>query len=150
VGAPPDLHGPDAPADSYAATKKAHGTVKKTIPLYIGLATGFCGSFTSFSGFMRDSFLAMSNDLDAPLYHPASIPYPPNASPVSRNGGYSFLVLLAVLLATTCLSFSALSLGAHLALLLSPITPTLPFRLTCRILDPLMAVIGLAAGSAPS
>ena len=41
----------------------AHGKVKKTIPLYVGLATGFCGSFTSFSSFIRDVFLALTNDL---------------------------------------------------------------------------------------
>src|SRR5690242_4234516 len=54
--------------------KKSHGKVKKTIPLYIGLTTGFCGSFTSFSSFMRDAFLGMSNDLPAPAYHPTSSP----------------------------------------------------------------------------
>src|SRR6266536_1512290 len=42
---PPTLHS-DSSAESLAAAKKAHGTVKKTIPLYVGLATGFCGSFT--------------------------------------------------------------------------------------------------------
>ncbi|KAI4796373.1 hypothetical protein E4T45_11995, partial [Aureobasidium sp. EXF-8846] len=52
------------------AAKKAHGKTKKTIPLYIGLATGFCGSFTSFSSFMRDVFLALSNDLPTPVNHP--------------------------------------------------------------------------------
>ncbi|KAB8360806.1 hypothetical protein FH972_024540 [Carpinus fangiana] len=36
-----------------------HGKVKKTIPLYIGLTTGFCGSFTSFSTFMRDACRAL-------------------------------------------------------------------------------------------
>ncbi|KAK5654193.1 hypothetical protein OQA88_7624 [Cercophora sp. LCS_1] len=39
---------------------------KKTIPLYIGLATGFCGSLTSFSSFLRDAFLSISNDLTRP------------------------------------------------------------------------------------
>lgn len=43
---------------------------KKAIPLYIGLATGFCGSLTSFSSFARDFFLALSNNLPTPLNHP--------------------------------------------------------------------------------
>ena len=46
---------------------------KKTIPLYIGLATGFCGSFTSFSSFARDSFLAISNNLPTPINHPNAL-----------------------------------------------------------------------------
>ena len=68
--------GPDSTENSFHPSKIAkdtdsvcaragtnHGKVKKTIPLYIGLATGFCGSFTSFSSFMRDVFLALTNDL---------------------------------------------------------------------------------------
>ena len=68
--------GPDSTKNSFHPSKIAkdtdsvraragtnHGKVKKTIPLYIGLATGFCGSFTSFSSFMRDVFLALTNDL---------------------------------------------------------------------------------------
>ncbi|KAK4241897.1 CrcB-like protein-domain-containing protein [Achaetomium macrosporum] len=98
-----------------AAAKKAHAALKKTIPLYIGLATGFCGSFTSFSAFMRDMFLALSNDLDRD----------PSSAPRNRNGGYSFLALLAVPLTTISLSLSALFLGAHLAIALTPLTPTL-------------------------
>ncbi|RYO96500.1 hypothetical protein DL765_011589 [Monosporascus sp. GIB2] len=74
------------PARDLPAAKKAHISTKKTIPLYIGLATGFCGSFTSFSSFIRDIFLAMSNDLPSPDM---------SASPTPRNGGYSFMALLA-------------------------------------------------------
>ena len=47
-------------------TSTSHAKVKKTIPLYIGLTTGFCGSFTSFSSFMRDVFLAFLNELHPP------------------------------------------------------------------------------------
>lgn len=50
-------------ASVHANAGANHGKVKKTIPLYIGLATGFCGSFTSFSSFILDAFLALSNDL---------------------------------------------------------------------------------------
>ncbi|CAN9122637.1 unnamed protein product [Alternaria alternata] len=55
----------DYPAD-HTRDKPRHGKVKKTIPMYIGLATGFCGSFTSFSSFIRDIFLSLSNDLKSP------------------------------------------------------------------------------------
>ncbi|KAH8880415.1 hypothetical protein GQ53DRAFT_755086 [Thozetella sp. PMI_491] len=108
-----------------AAAKKAHVATKKTIPLYIGLATGFCGSFTSFSSFIRDAFLAVSNDL----------PPPGTGSTVSRNGGYSFMALLAVLLVTVALSLSGLIIGAHLAIALEPITPSLPYLFTRKFVD---------------
>ncbi|KAI5860615.1 CrcB-like protein-domain-containing protein [Durotheca rogersii] len=116
-----------------AAAKKAHMATKKTIPLYIGLATGFCGSFTSFSSFMRDLFLALSNDLVAPDTGPVTTP---------RNGGYSFMAALAVLITTVSLSLAGLTVGAQLALALEPVTPSLPFALTRRFLDPLAVLLG--------
>lgn len=112
---------------------KTHKSAKKTIPLYIGLTTGFCGCFTSFSTFARDVFLALSNDLSSP---------PPSAPIVSRNGGYSFMALVAVILLTVSLSLSSLIFGAHLALALHPLTPTIPFSLTRRVLDPLFVLLG--------
>ncbi|RYO85599.1 hypothetical protein DL766_004705 [Monosporascus sp. MC13-8B] len=116
------------PAGDLPAAKRAHMATKKTIPLYIGLATGFCGSFTSFSSFIRDIFLAMSNDLPSPDM---------SASPSPRNGGYSFMALLAVVITTVSLSLSGYLLGAHLAVTLEPFTPSFPFRLTRKVLDPL-------------
>ncbi|KAJ4362572.1 hypothetical protein N0V83_010666 [Neocucurbitaria cava] len=124
--------------------KARHGKVKKTIPMYIGLATGFCGSFTSFSSFMRDAFLALSNDLRSPINHPypQNVSIPPVSSTVSRNGGYSFLALCATIIVTLTACYCALKAGAHLALLLDPITPTLPFRFTRRIIDPVFVFFG--------
>ncbi|KAI0502888.1 CrcB-like protein-domain-containing protein [Xylaria bambusicola] len=118
-------------AQDLAAAKKAHLSVKKTIPLYIGLATGFCGSFTSFSSFIRDIFLALSDDL----------PIPDGAS-TPRNGGYSFLALLAVTIGTISLSFSGFYLGAHLAEVLEPVTPSIRYPLSRKFLDPLAVVLG--------
>ncbi|ORY59045.1 CrcB-like protein-domain-containing protein [Pseudomassariella vexata] len=109
-----------------AAAKKAHMVTKKTIPLYIGLATGFCGSFTSFSSFIRDVFLALSNDMPTPKLESTTMP---------RNGGYSFMAVLAVIITTVSLSLSGLFIGAHLAIALEPITPSLPFILTRKIVD---------------
>lgn len=120
--------------------KTSHAKVKKTIPLYVGLTTGFCGSFTSFSSFIRDVFLSMSNDLKAPIYHPT--PDPTTLSP--RNPGYSIMAVLATLLTTVALCYCALKTGAHLANALTPHTPTLPFRLTRRYTDPLFALLGPA------
>jgi fluoride exporter len=117
----------DRNAADMAAAKKAYLATKKTIPLYIGLATGFCGSFTSFSAFARDAFLAMSNDL---------------VPTGSRNDGYSVMALLAVLLTTISLSLAAVMLGAHLAIALEPITPSLPYLFTRKILDRVAVVSG--------
>ncbi|EPE29558.1 hypothetical protein GLAREA_00718 [Glarea lozoyensis ATCC 20868] len=120
-----------------AAAKKDHAKTKKTIPLYIGLTTGFCGCFTSFSSFLRDTFLAMSNELPTPLNHPAD--YGPvtssTTSTVSRNGGYSFMALLAVIIVTVTVCVSGLHFGAHLAILTEPWTPTIPFAVGRKFLD---------------
>ncbi|KAI1114643.1 CrcB-like protein-domain-containing protein [Nemania sp. NC0429] len=118
-------------AKDLAAAKTAHMAVKKTIPLYIGLATGFCGSLTSFSSFIRDIFLALSNDLPMP-----------DGTTTPRNGGYSFLALLAVTIGTVSLSFSGFHLGSHLAEALEPVTPSLRYALSGRVVDPLAAVLG--------
>lgn len=114
-----------AAAANLAAAKKAYTATKKTIPLYIGLATGFCGSFTSFSSFVRDVFLALSNDLASP----------DTKVTAHRNGGYSFMALVAVILLTVSMSLSGLFIGAHLAIATEPIVPALPFRFMRKFLD---------------
>ncbi|KAL9086504.1 MAG: hypothetical protein Q9165_007120 [Trypethelium subeluteriae] len=123
--------------------KKAHTAVKKQLPLYIGLSTGFCGSFTSFSSFMRDAFLALSNNLAAPLYHPtAPGDVPKTSSTIHRNGGFSFEASLAVIIITVALSVGGLKLGAHMAIFVEPYLPTIPFKPTRRILEPIVVVLG--------
>ncbi|KAM3558287.1 hypothetical protein ARSEF4850_004675 [Beauveria asiatica] len=117
-----------------AAAKKAHLATKKTIPLYIGLATGFCGSFTSFSTFIRDVFLALSNDMVSPDLH--------GAAPARRSGGYSFMALLAVIIETVGLSLGAYSAGMHLGAALEPYTPSIPFRFARGVLDKLGVLLG--------
>ncbi|KAJ4290622.1 hypothetical protein N0V90_010840 [Kalmusia sp. IMI 367209] len=133
---PPQTPIPDEEkAMEQAARASSHAKVKKTIPLYIGLATGFCGSFTSFSSFIRDVFLAFVNDLRAPDV----------ATPVRRNDGYSFMAGLAVIVITIAVCFAALKVGAHIAILLDRLTPTLPFRFTRKIIDPAIAFIAWSA-----
>jgi fluoride exporter len=112
------------------AARKAHMAHKKTIPLYIGLATGFCGCLTSFSSFMHDLFLALSNDLT------------PTAA---RNGGYSLASVLAVLLTSISLSLSALFVGAHLAIAAERLTPSLPYGFMRKVLDRVAVPIAFAA-----
>ena len=121
---------------------QAHAAVKKTLPLYIGLATGFCGSFTSFSSFMRDCFFALSNALHVPIPHPSIAPIPQTLN-VHRNPGYSFMALLAIIIVTVGLSLGALQVGAHLAIGLDPYTPSIPFLFSRKIVDRSIVFIAL-------
>ncbi|RCI11013.1 hypothetical protein L249_5252 [Ophiocordyceps polyrhachis-furcata BCC 54312] len=116
---------------------KAHLAAKKTIPLYIGLTTGFCGSFTSFSSFIRDVFLAMTDDLYWPVTAEVRIP-----GEGGRSSGRAFMALMAVVIATVSLSLSGLFMGAHLALATEQILPSLPQPGTRRYVDPIGAVLG--------
>lgn len=116
-----------------ALAKSSHLAVKKTMPLYIGASTGFCGSLTSFSALIRDAFLALSNDMPTP-----GVP----ASPISRSGGRSFMAVLAVIILSTTLSLGALFLGAHIAIGLEPFTPSARYPITKRFVDPLAVVLG--------
>ena len=116
----------------------AHGKVKKTIPLFIGLAVGFCGSFTSFSSFIRDAFLASLNRLPDP---PLGRTFGSNPTPL-RNGGYNFEATIAVLIIHVAVSLGALQVGGTVASSLDRFLPTLPFKFVRRALDPLMAVVG--------
>lgn len=118
--------GSDASHIDLEAAKKAHASTKKTIPLYIGLSTGLCGCFTSFSSFIRDIFLALSNTL----------PVPDHTSTVSRNGGHSFMALLAVIIATVAICMAGLFSGAHLAIATESLTPSIPFRFGRKWMDP--------------
>ncbi|MCJ1411829.1 hypothetical protein MMC19_005921 [Ptychographa xylographoides] len=130
----------------HAAQGAAHGKVKKTIPLYVGLATGFCGSFTSFSSFIRDVFLALSNDLPVPVSRPPSSSTSIAVSSiVPRNGGYDFMALLAIILLTLTLCLGGLQGGAHLAIALEPYTPSIPFYLGRKIIDRAVVVLAFTA-----
>ncbi|OJD12858.1 hypothetical protein AJ78_06608 [Emergomyces pasteurianus Ep9510] len=125
---------PVTPPLEPAQSLQVHKAVKKTIPLYIGLTTGFCGSFTSFSTFILDAFLALSNDLPIPG-HPSS--------PLPRNGGYSFMAVLAIIIYTLSLSLGALILGSHIAIFMDSYTPVIPYIFTRRWLDPFISFLAI-------
>jgi CrcB protein len=124
---------------------KAHVAAhKKTIPLYIGLTTGFCGCLTSFSTFMRDAFLAISNDLPSPLapYSELSLFHSAVATADRiSNGGFSVMAVLAVLITEIGLSVIGLFWGAHLAILTSSWLPTIQPWFLQGLLDPLTVVL---------
>ena len=120
-----------------------HMIFKQGLPLYIGLTTGFCGSFTSFSSFIRDAYFALANALPVPIQHPSSAPISQSIN-VHRNPGYSFLALLAVLIVTVGLSLVALNFGAHVALFLETRSPSIPALFIRRYFD--RCVVFLALG----
>jgi len=124
-----------------AARKTAHGKVKKTIPLYIGLTVGFCGSFTSFSTFMRDAFFALANEVPTPNNHPGDDAA--ESATLPRNRAYSFTALLAIVFLTLGMSFSAFYLGAHVALAMQEPPLSLPFHFLRKVLDRLMVIMAL-------
>lgn len=114
---------------------------KKILPLYIGLATGFCGSFTSFSTFITDSFLALANALASPS--PTS-PYHTIAPQAihSRNGGYSFMATVGIIIVQTAVSLASLKTGAHIAVAAESFVPGLPTSILHGVLDPLAIPLG--------
>ncbi|XWX01579.1 hypothetical protein V2A60_009607 [Cordyceps javanica] len=63
-------------------------------------------------------------------------------APTSRNGGYSFIALVGVIVVTVCLSLSALKLGAHLAVAMERMTPPFPFAPYAQVVDPLAVFLG--------
>lgn len=119
---------------------KAH---KKTIPLYIGLTTGLCGSLTSFSTFIRDVYLALANELPVPIGPYSNISLFTSAPGTARapNGGFSFMALVAVLFTEIGLSLAGLFLGAHLAIGVSAWTPSLPQHWLRKFLDPTAVIL---------
>lgn len=123
-----------------AAHLMAH---KKTIPLYIGLTTGLCGSLTSFSTFVRDVYLALANRLPVPIGQYPGISLFASAPSAARapNGGFSFMALVAVLFTEIGLSLAGLFLGAHLAIGVSPWTPGLPQHWLRKVLDPTAVIL---------
>lgn len=109
-----------------AAAKKAHGATKKTIPLFIGLSTGFCGCFTSFSSFIRDAYLALANNLASP----------DSTEVLHRQAGYSVMAVLAVIITTIAVCMSGLIFGAHLATVTEKFMFSISFPICRKYIDP--------------
>jgi len=130
-------HDDESPSDK--KKKTTGGLSKKEYPLFIGLTTGFCGSFTSFSTFSRDIFFALSNYVATPVNHPSDLSKPGSYAP--RNPGWSVCNVLAVVILTLCVNLAALKLGAHIALSLQKVTPALPHRLLQHVVNPLMVFL---------
>jgi len=67
---------------------------RATLPLYMGLTTGLCGSFTSFSSFEFETFRLLAG---------------------RGSGGNAFMAAAAYVIATLALSLGGLQFGAHVS-----------------------------------
>ncbi|KAI1740231.1 CrcB-like protein-domain-containing protein [Xylaria scruposa] len=113
-----------------SVAKASAKEIRVPIPLHIGLTSGFCGSFTTFSTFMLDCFKALSG-----IATPKSGPSPPSP-------GRNFMAVAGVLLITVGLSAAGLRAGAHMAVFLNSFERRLPRRLV-HWLDYVSLVLGL-------
>ena len=87
----------------------------KSTPLFIGLTTGFCGSFTSFSTFSRDILLTASSSMYLTLPQDLDVRFSLGAD----GNGTKIMALLAIIITTICLVLSGLKFGAGIAILLT-------------------------------
>lgn len=137
---------PDESDNSQSAEKSQPAAPARPavpVPFYIGIATGFCGSFMSFSSFMEDCLLAMSNAISVPAYHHGD---GGAAAPLaSRNAGKDLMAVLAVIIVGVSASLAALKMGAHLAIFLRGLSgnqAVVPPRLY-YVLDRLAIFLGI-------
>ncbi|CUM67651.1 uncharacterized protein PRCAT00005352001 [Priceomyces carsonii] len=104
---------------------------KGEIPLYVGITTGFCGTFSSFSSAILEIFNKATNTEPSGTFN-----YP--------TAGYGVMQFLAVALAQFGLSVVGFHMGKQLAEGLDSYIPPLK-RNVFYILSNLSIVIGLAA-----
>ncbi|ETS79726.1 hypothetical protein PFICI_09579 [Pestalotiopsis fici W106-1] len=119
--------------ESVEAAMPAVNKPNVPIPLHIGLATGFCGSLTSFSAFMRDCFDALSGILVSSSSQPSP--------------GRDFMSVAAVFITTLGLCAAALKAGAHTAILLKMLDKRFPRRLV-HWADRIVLVLGTGCWAA--
>lgn len=102
--------------------------------LYVGLSIGFCGSFTTFSFFMRDVFLSLSNNMTSP--------------PPSRSIGDNFMAPMAVIIGTLFICLAAIRAGGHIAILVGKVNWVLPGSMHFLLNRAMLAIgIGVWAGA---
>ncbi|KAK7701455.1 hypothetical protein SLS64_010199 [Diaporthe eres] len=133
--APPTITKEDtgerSPSDTEAGGREKEGghaaeESSLPVPLHIGLATGFCGSFTTYSAFMRDSFEALAGML---------------GTTVKPSPGQDFMSVAAVIIISISMSIGGLKAGAHIAIFLKRYEKRLPRRVL-RVMDRTSVVLG--------
>lgn len=105
--------------------------MRLSLPLHVGITTGFCGSTTTFSGWMLSIYKALANSTGSP-----------------HAGGYNLLDALTNVLVTIAVSLIGLYLGEHLAdLFMPPRQPPLRASIKRKAAMPATALDGLLCGS---
>lgn len=103
---------------------------KGTIPLYVGITTGFCGTFSSFSSFILEAFEKASNTLAAVYGYP--------------NAAYGIMEALAVIFTQLAVSALGFHVGKHLMGAADERTTQFTAG-TYRILEYGSSILGVAA-----
>ena len=108
----------------------AHYSAKGSIPVYTGITTGFCGTCSSFSSFILETFNKSANTL------PQTYGYP--------NAAYGIMDAFAVVLAQICISVGGFHFGKHLLRSLDPRMPRISFPVYRKI-EVVISALGIAA-----
>ncbi|KAK6199606.1 CrcB-like protein-domain-containing protein [Scheffersomyces amazonensis] len=103
---------------------------KASIPLYTGITTGFCGTFSSFSTVIVEAFNKAANTEIGVYYD-----YP--------NAGYGVMEFLAVICIQFGLSGAGFHIGRHLTEVLDEFSPVMTKR-NYKIIERLSIIIGAA------
>lgn len=103
---------------------------KGSIPLYAGVTTGFCGSCSSFSTFILESFNKAADTL------PHKYKYP--------NGAYGIMEAFAVILTQLSISVAGYFVGRHLTKAIEKYSLPLSGRFY-KLLDTASCLLGIAA-----
>lgn len=100
--------------------------LKATIPLYVGLTTGFCGTFSSFSSLILEAFVKSADISIGKYYH-----YP--------NGAYGIMECASVMISHMAVSIAGLHFGKHLIKQHDPLIPRV------NLVEDILAVCGILA-----
>lgn len=100
--------------------------LKATIPLYVGLTTGFCGTFSSFSSLILEAFVKSADISIGKYYH-----YP--------NGAYGIMECASVIISHMAVSIAGLHFGKHLIKQHDPLIPRV------NLIEDIIAICGVLA-----
>lgn len=105
-------------------------SVKASLPLYVGAATGFCGTLSSFSSFILEMFYKSTNT------EPTTFSYP--------NRAYGIMEFLAVGIVQVTVSLGGFYLGSDMLRFSDTRFPSMSLK-TYQVLEWVSMVVGVAA-----